>query len=438
MTHRVRLILKVSTASLLALSITACSASGKTNTNTSANVNVSNQTASEKTNEPVELVIYSESGWSQEEFNERFGDSIRKKFPQHTFKYITKQGAGPLLPEVVASGTNIDIYWDAVSKIFTNLKDMKLEYDMSDMIKKRQMDLNKLEPSTVEYAKQSSDGKMYALPVVINTQALYYNKDIFDRFGVPYPKDGMTWDEILDLGKKFNKVDGGTEYYGIGLYNNQYLVLNPFSLSYVDPKTEKATIQNEKWKPVYDVLTKIYQTAGNKMRSPTFFTKDKNIAMTVALGNYFLTPPMADMNWDIVSFPKYKEAPNLGPQTLPTYFSITSTSKHKELAMDVIQHILSDEKQTELSRKGIIPVLTDQNIKKQFGESSPHKGKNLQTIVNQNYSSVAPKTKYDTNAEKIYLKYDADLATGKMDLNTAFRQIEEETNNMIAKEKGVK
>ncbi|MEF3310008.1 extracellular solute-binding protein [Paenibacillus sp. GYB004] len=391
--------------------------------------------ASEKPVTPVELVIYSESGWSQEEFNDRFGDSIRKKFPQHTFKYIQKTGTGTLLADLVASGQKIDIYWDSVSKIVSNLKDMRLEYDMTELIKKRQINLNQLEPSVVNFGREMSDGKMYALPVVINTQALYYNKDIFDKFGVPYLKDGMTWDEVLDVAKKLTRKDGANEYWGVGLYIDQYLPLNPFSLPYVDPKTEKATIQNENWRPVYDVLTKIYQTSSNKMMSPNVFATKKNVAITVALGNFFLSQPMADVNWDIVSFPKYKEAPQLGPQTLPTYFGITSTSEHKELAMDVIQHLISAEKQTELSRKGIIPVLTDENVKKQFGQDSPHKNKNLQTIVNQKYSPIAPKTKYDANAMKIYIKYDVDLATGKVDLNTAFRQIEEETNSMIAQVK---
>lgn len=391
--------------------------------------------ASEKPVTPVELVIYSESGWSQEEFNDRFGDSIRKKFPEHTFKYIQKTGTGTLLADLIASGQKIDIYWDSVSKIVSNLKDMRLEYDMTELIKKRQINLNQLEPSVVTFGREMSDGKMYALPVVINTQALYYNKDIFDKFGVPYLKDGMTWDEVLDVAKKLTRKDEANEYWGVGLYIDQYLPLNPFSLPYVDPKTEKATIQNENWRPVYDVLTKIYQTTSNKMMSPNVFATKKNVAITVALGNFFLSQPMADVNWDIVSFPKYKEAPQLGPQTLPTYFGITSTSEHKELAMDVIQHLISVEKQTELSRKGIIPVLTDESVKKQFGQESPHKNKNLQTIVNQKYSPIAPKTKYDANAMKIYIKYDVDLATGKLDLNTAFRQIEEETNSMIAQVK---
>lgn len=450
---------KVAVAGLLALTIVACGTNGAKDangTNNNSNSKAPNettggtgntdnkpetQTPAEKPIEPTELVIYSESGWSQDEFNDRFGNSIRKKFPQHTFTYIQKleankgNGAGTL-GELIAAGTKLDIYWDSVSKIVTNLKDMGLEYDMTELIKKQQLDLIRLEPSVVEFGRTMSEGKMYALPVVINTQAMYYNIDIFEKFGQPYLVDGMMWDDVLEVGRKLSRKDGDEEYWGIGLYVDQYLPLNPFSLPYVDPVSEKATIQNESWRPVYDVLTRIYQTTDNKMMSPNVFATKKNVAITVALGNFFLADSMTDMNWDIVSFPKYKEAPELGPQTLPTYFGITKTSANKELAMQVIDHLLSVENQIELARKGIIPVLTDPNVKSQFGLESKHKDKNLQTIVNQKYSTIAAKTKYDAKAKDIYIKYVGDLATGSRDLNTVFRLIEEETNNMIAQSKG--
>jgi ABC-type glycerol-3-phosphate transport system substrate-binding protein len=46
-----------------------------------------------------------------------------------------------------------------------------------------------------------SEGKLYALPRKANAYYLYYNKDIFDRFNVPYPsKDKvLTWDEAFEL-----------------------------------------------------------------------------------------------------------------------------------------------------------------------------------------------------------------------------------------------
>jgi hypothetical protein len=45
------------------------------------------------------------------------------------------------------------------------------------------------------------------------------------------------------------------------------------------------------------------------------------------------------------------------------------------------------------------------------------------------------KTKYDSKAQPIYNKYVPNIAKGEMDLNTAFRSIDEDMNKMIGEEK---
>ncbi|MBG0771844.1 MAG: sugar ABC transporter substrate-binding protein, partial [Anaerolineaceae bacterium] len=51
---------------------------------------------------------------------------------------------------------------------------------------------NLLEPGQV-------DGDQYLLPKSYSTLAIYYNKALFDEAGVPYPEDGWTWDDLLDV-----------------------------------------------------------------------------------------------------------------------------------------------------------------------------------------------------------------------------------------------
>lgn len=49
------------------------------------------------------------------------------------------------------------------------------------------------------------DGKVYGLPVAIDTLALYYNKDLLDAAGVPLPP--RTWPELFEAVKKATKFD---------------------------------------------------------------------------------------------------------------------------------------------------------------------------------------------------------------------------------------
>ncbi len=50
-----------------------------------------------------------------------------------------------------------------------------------------------------------SDGKIYGLPVSVDSLALYYNKDILNAAGITQPP--ATWEEVLSAAKKISRVD---------------------------------------------------------------------------------------------------------------------------------------------------------------------------------------------------------------------------------------
>ena len=44
--------------------------------------------------------------------------------------------------------------------------------------------------------------RLYAIPLDFTPMVMYYNKTLFDRAGVPYPRRGWTWDHFLDTATK--------------------------------------------------------------------------------------------------------------------------------------------------------------------------------------------------------------------------------------------
>jgi multiple sugar transport system substrate-binding protein len=63
-------------------------------------------------------------------------------------------------------------------------------------------------------------GQQWFLPKDYSPMGVYYNKKIFDQYGVPYPKDGWTWDDMLNTAKLLTKDttgDGKTDIWGIQL-----------------------------------------------------------------------------------------------------------------------------------------------------------------------------------------------------------------------------
>ena len=57
-------------------------------------------------------------------------------------------------------------------------------------------DLSAFYPGTVEAL--TSEGEVWAIPAGVNMLVMFYNRDLFDQYGVPYPEIGWTWDDFLN------------------------------------------------------------------------------------------------------------------------------------------------------------------------------------------------------------------------------------------------
>jgi multiple sugar transport system substrate-binding protein len=432
-------------ASLLALStiVSACGGGEQATTgNPVAPDNKASQPVQSK--EPVDLVFYSNSTDSVDSFNERFGDPLRKKFPNYNITYIQKT-KDVTLPNLIASGQRIDIYWESVGQFLAGINESNLQYDMTDLIKKHNVDLAAFEPTLISAMRDMSGGKLYGLPVTNNTLSLFYNKEVFSKFGVPFPKDGLTWDDVMDISRKLTRTDGGKQYIGLGISQAHLLRLNPFSLPFVDPKTDKATINNDKWKAIFDYafvrpaeapgFRELIRASKNTMPASKSFTENKEMGMYVFLTTLIFAEGLPNIDWDLVSFPTYKEAPKQGPQTYPTYFAVTSTSNFKDDAMEAIKYLTSEENQLRLSGEGNMPVLKSEKVQAAFGKQTSFGNKNLKSVFYNKFAPISPKTEYDAIAEKIYRENIVKISLGEMDMNTFLREAEEKTNKAIAEEK---
>jgi multiple sugar transport system substrate-binding protein len=68
-------------------------------------------------------------------------------------------------------------------------------------------------------------GKTYMTPTDVGSLAILYNKDLFDKRGVPYPKKGWKWEDFQAAIQKLSFEEGGVKYYGwaqAGGWNGSY------------------------------------------------------------------------------------------------------------------------------------------------------------------------------------------------------------------------
>lgn len=433
----------VGTAVLLA----ACTGGGAAKTDSGGQAQT-NQAIQQKKREPVELNLFCQCAWSQDTFDTRFGNTMRQKFPEYKINYIQRT-AEVTIPSLLTAGTKIDIVFESIMTQFSVLEQYKLARDMSDLAKKHNVDLTRIEPATLATIRTLSDGKLYALPLLINTGMMYYNKNIFDKFGVAYPKNGMYWDEAIDLGKKINRTDGGVTYYGVGGSFEHIASISPLRVSYIDNKNEKPTIQSDpNWRILYNMITGIRQTTNNTSGAPetgmqsvsgiNSFVKDQRLGMYMYLVNTFVNDETSKLDWwDMASYPLHREAPCRGQQPFASLFSVTSMSAHPDQAMEVIAVMLNEEVQKGMAENGNLTAVQTPEVVKSFGTKSVYATKNIAAVFHNKMVENRHISKYDSGLLGIYQNGGSvqnPLAAGSLDLNTAFRQIEENAVKYIAEE----
>ncbi|RKN72988.1 ABC transporter substrate-binding protein [Paenibacillus ginsengarvi] len=389
-----------------------------------------------KSKEPVELVFYSpQSGRTVEQFMKERGNDIQAKFPNYKIKFV-QYAKGTETADLIASGQPLDIIMSTTSTI-NEIVDFGLQYDISGLIKNSKYDLGRLEPSVVQFMKDFSGGGMYGLPVSTDIFTLFYNKNLFDKFGVTYPKEGSSWDEIYELAKKMTLIDGGTQYYGLTMSVSHMLNNNQLSAPNYDPKTDKVTIEEDKYKSVMNQFSRFFTLAGEDKAKDMMskwqdlFRKDQTAAMMAWYGVGLLDTPVG-FEWDVISMPYFKEAPNVAPQYVPSYMEIASISKHKEEAFEVLAYLTSDEYQMKKSKEGVQTVLNNPDVRKAFAQNQEsYKGKNLKPYAPEKAAAITPKDKFSSIAGgKAYTAFQK-VVSGQSDLNSALREAAEAAKQEI-------
>lgn len=402
---------------------------------------VQGESQAEKPKEPVTLTFYDpNAGQLQETFMEQYGNLIVKKYPHITIKYVSSPDTNPEahITSMIAAGDPIDVMLNADLNHYRLIAPFKFEYDMTELIKKNKYDLSQLDPSILQAVQTLSGGGMYALPFRMNTLGLMYNKDIFDQFGKPYPKDGMTWDETYELARQMTRSVDGIEYRGFitQFYNMGWL--NQQSLGFIDPKTDKPIIHtDEKWAAFTRNLSRFYEIPGNVTKEGSFsgianlFLKSKTAAMYA----YTIPTTPQEVNWDVVQLPEFSDKRGVGAQSMLTLAYITSISKHKEAAFDAISYMTSDEMQTHIAKQALgLPVINNKQVKDVYGQDNPNlKGKNVKSLLISKPAAPFVAAQHNRTVALQFEKMMYTLTKGGVDVNTALRTAAEEAEKEIAK-----
>ena len=80
--------------------------------------------------------------------------------------------------------------------------------DLSPFAHADHFDLGVYYPNVLDMARR--DDQIYALPADFTPMMLYYNKRLFDKAGVPYPREGWTWSDFRSACQKLTLLPPGS------------------------------------------------------------------------------------------------------------------------------------------------------------------------------------------------------------------------------------
>jgi len=112
----------------------------------------------------------------------------------------------------------------------------------------------------------SSNGSQYALPKDHDTIALLYNKAIFDKYGVEYPTDDWTWEDVRDAAAAITEAGAADGVYGYALNtsNNQdgwYNLVYDYGAQIITDDHKGTTIGSDAGKAGMEMVRQLLEVA---------------------------------------------------------------------------------------------------------------------------------------------------------------------------------
>ncbi|GAA3399981.1 sugar ABC transporter substrate-binding protein [Paenibacillus hodogayensis] len=393
---------------------------------------------SKEAEKPIELVFHGgQSNWTEEMFWALYGNLIKKKFPHITPKFIQQIGSKVTPADLIAAGEQIDLMLITQNGTMDWIMNNGLQYDISGLIKESKFDLNKFDPSIVNIQRDIAKGGIYALPVFVQIPFMLYNRDLFDKFGVAYPKMGLTWDEAYDLAVKMSRTDSGKKYFGLGVNFDFHIQTSQVPINLVDSSTNKART-DDNLKRMMNNFARFSMIPGYEAsqfpNAENAFIKDQNLAMWLHFTN--VTRRIPDhINWDAVSLPYYSDMKGTAPAADPYFLYVLANSKYKKQAFDVSAFLTTVEAQIEIAKEGFTPVIRDKAVQEAFGKNNKnYAGKNVAAFFPEKLAAKPPFSPYGTIANNAAGAAFKDFVAGNKDLNTALRDFEQDTNKKIEEE----
>ena len=282
----------------------------------------------------------------------------------------------------LAGGATVDVLSTQNNAVYADLAARGLLLPLDDLIAEAGFDTSYMGPF---FEGTRINGRTYGLPFGTTAWFMFYNKDIFDAAGVPYPTDGMTWQQWYDLARRVTSGSGQNKVWGTFFHTWPILWMGSAVQQGATPVDQDLSAFREAMEfrkrledsgiavPYFDSI------AANTHYTSAFFAG--NVAM-VPMGNWFIGMLWAaraegrvNFDWDIVQMP----VPT-GVQPGTTWgmagpMAIAANSRHPEAAFEYLKFVASSPQSAEIvARRGLLSFAQTPRARELFLERVAEQG----------------------------------------------------------------
>ena len=276
-----------------------------------------------------------------EDFEQKNGVKVEfMHIPQNYFQKLHLLFASNMPPDVIfINNLYLPVYADFLEDL-TPYADKEVFYKKS------------LDAMTYE-------NKVLAIPRDVSNLVVYYNKDLFDKYGISYPNKNWTFKDLLEKSLEFKKHGVfGISFETSNLFYLPYLMSEGGGILSEDLKTviiDKP--HSQKGLQFYADLRNKYNVAPKKSQSASATMAQMFLQKQIAmhLSGRWLVPKyreVADFNWDIINFPNGDKG-SIVPMDASGW-AVCKQSKRKELALKFVQYLSSKDSIGKLTKSGLI------------------------------------------------------------------------------------
>lgn len=352
-----------------------------------------------------------------------------------------------LATELSGSGSDFDVVTIKDVPGYATLVQKNAILALDDYIKADGVDLAQYAGATDQVLVE---GKLYELPFRNDFWVIFYNKDLFDAKGVPYPTNDMTFEEYDALARQMTDTSFGAQVYGahyhtwrsavqlFGVLDGEHTILDG-EYSAFQPYYEMVLNQEN------DGVCRKYTDLKTEGLHYSAAFSGGDVAM-LNMGSWFIATMISNLqsgeydsslcgNWGIVKYP-HAEGVEAG-STLGTItgLSVTTASDTPDAAWEFVKWVSGEEGAAVMASSGNFPAIMTDEVKDMIAglEGFPTDAESKEALSVSNLYLEVPYGENVSEINSVLDSYHGSIMTGEMSIEEGINKMNEEVQKIQGK-----